>query len=434
MSTPAAKHEIGYILRSYPRLSQTFVLHEILALESLGLALRLFAITNPHEPMTQPQVAEVRAPLQYLEAVTSRPGRARAAEHLQTAIESPRRYLATLRYVLRNAAIDRGYTASSRWECFHQAVFLTRQLRRSDNRIGHLHAHFAHDPTLIALLTHMLTGISFSFTAHARDLVQIPRTALVERIAAASAMITCCGANMAYLDEVAPAALRDKVRLIYHGVNLQGFQPAAAQPGADGESAPLIVSVGRLVEKKGFPDLIRACALLKQAGQRFRCAIYGDGPLRAELSELIAELGLAGQVSLPGELPQHELIGILQASDVFALAPFVTEDGDRDGVPNVLVEAMACGLPVVSTAVAGIPELVRHEHNGLLAAPHDHAGLAAQLSRLLGDRALRMQLAAAARQTVVEQFDLHVAARQIAELFAQATRAETRAQLRPHTV
>jgi glycosyltransferase involved in cell wall biosynthesis len=193
----------------------------------------------------------------------------------------------------------------------------------------------------------------------------------------------------------------------------------------------LIVSVGRLVAKKGFPDILRALALLKQSGRRFRYAIYGEGPLRAELAALIAELDLAGEVSLPGERPQHELIPILRAADIFTLAPFVTDDGDRDGVPNVLVEAMACGVPVVSTRVAGIPELVRHEHNGLLAAPHDVAGLATALGRLIDDASWRAQLGAAARTTVTEQFDLRAAARQIAALFEDASKIDTHAVRHP---
>jgi glycosyltransferase involved in cell wall biosynthesis len=448
MITPPTQSHVGYILRSYPRLSQTFVLHEILALEQLGVGLQIFAITNPREPVAQAQVAEVRAPVQYLEEVTHRPRATILREHVRTALESPRRYAATLGYVLRNKVIDTAYTASSRFECFHQAVYLARQLRRPDNTIGHLHAHFAHDPALIALLVQMLTGISFSFTAHARDLFQIPRQSLIERIAAASAVLTCCAANLAYFDEVVPPDLRAKVRLIHHGVNLEGFQPrsesaksheetrndespeslrATSRDFADRE-APLILSVGRLVAKKGFPDLLRACAVLKQSGQRFRCAIYGDGPLRAELTELIDELGLAGDVVLPGECSQRELIPIFQQADIFALTPFVTEDGDRDGIPNVLVEAMACGLPAVSTAVSGIPELIRHEYNGLLAQPRDIAGLAAHLGRLLADTQQRKQFGGAARHTVVEHFDLHAAARQIAELFEQAI-AENRQSL-----
>jgi glycosyltransferase involved in cell wall biosynthesis len=448
MIAPPTQSQVGYILRSYPRLSQTFILHEVLALEQLGVALRIFAITNPREPMAQAQVAEVRAPVQYLEDITRRPRTTIMREHLRTALESPRRYAATLRYVLRNKEIDTAYTASSRFECFHQAIYLARQLRRPDNTIGHLHAHFAHDPALIALLAHMLTGISFSFTAHARDLFQIPRQSLVERIAAASAVLTCCGANLAYFDEVVPPELRAKVRLIHHGVNLEGFQPrdenqeprtknqrdpSGSQFSVLGSEPPLILSVGRLVAKKGFPDLLRACALLKQSGQRFRCAIYGDGPLRAELTELIDELGLAGDVALPGECSQRELIPIFQQADIFALTPFVTEDGDRDGIPNVLVEAMACGLPPVSTAVSGIPELIRHEYNGLLAQPRDITELAAHLGRLLGDAQQRKQFGAAARQTVVEHFDLHAAARQIAELFEQAACSDAGMRRQPST-
>lgn len=447
MSAPSRQPHVGYILRSYPRLSQTFILHEMLALEQLGVALEVFAITNPHEPVTQAQVAELRAPVRYLEDVVRRPRAALTREHLRAALATPRRYAAAAQYVARNKAIDAAYTASSRWECFHQAVYLAGQLRRPENTIEHLHAHFAHDPALIAQLTHMLTGISYSFTAHARDLFQIPRAALVDRIASASAVLTCCGANLDYFDEVVPPALRPKVRLIHHGVNLDGFQPGSKTTKeheeirtgevletiretsynfVDQSNLPLILSVGRLVQKKGFADLLRACAQLKQSGRRFHCAIYGDGPLRGELEALIEQLDLSGAVELPGERPQQELVAIFQSADIFALTPFVTEDGDRDGIPNVLVEAMACGLPAVSTNISGIPELIRHDHNGLLAAPRDIADLAAQLGRLLDDQGKRRALGAAARQTVVEQFDLRGAARQIAGMFEQAVNVDAR--------
>ena len=180
---------------------------------------------------------------------------------------------------------------------------------------------------------------------------------------------------------------------------------------------PLILSVGRLVEKKGFPDLIAACAQLKQAGWQFRCAIYGEGSLHSQLSAQIAQLDLANEVTLAGERGQAELIPIFQRAALFALTPFVTEDNDRDGIPNVLVEAMACGLPVVSTAVAGIPELVRHGENGMLITPHDIDALADALATLLGDQPRREQMGAAARATVVAHFDLRAAGRQIAALF-----------------
>jgi glycosyltransferase involved in cell wall biosynthesis len=416
---------IGYILRSYPRLSQTFIVNEILALEQLGLNLHLFAITNPHEPIVQAQVAAVRAPVEYLEDQAGWGRLPIVAEHVRAALRLPGRYFHVLRYVMQRSDLDEGYTTASRYECFSRALYLARLLdreRRAGRPIAHLHAHFAHDPALIALLVQMLTGISFSFTAHARDLVQIPPRTLIERIERATVMLTCSGTNMDYVNEVVPQPLRAKVQLIHHGVNLDGFQPAEKTKHA----IPTILSVGRLVEKKGFPDLIAACARLKQAGRRFECVIYGDGPLHDELAAQIERLDLAGCVKLMGERSQQELIAVFQHADLFALASFVTDDGDRDGIPNVLVEAMACGLPVVSTRVAGIPELVRHDENGLLAAPRDVGALADALAALLEDRTRREQLGAAARRTVVEHFDLRAAARQIAGLFELATTTDQR--------
>ena len=422
----APRSQVGYILRSYPRLSQTFILHEILALEQLGLALRIFAITNPREPTVQAQVATVRAPVHYLEAAQQRSRAVIFREHAQIARAAPGRYLQTLSYVLRHSESDAGYATTSRYTSFLQAVYLTRLLRdeqrRTGRRISHLHAHFAHDPTLVALLAHRLTGISYSFTAHARDLYQIPAVALTTRVAAARAVITCCAPNVTYLHGVVPETWRAKVRLIHHGVNLQGFYPVAqADQGAE---SPLILSVGRLVEKKGFPALLDACRRLKQAGYRFCCVIYGDGPLRDELQATIVRLGLEGDVRLAGECTQQELVPMLQRAALFVLTPFVTEDGDRDGVPNVLVEAMACGLPVVSTTVSGVPDLVQHGHNGLLAAPHDVVAITAAMAALLDDAPRRAALGAAARQTVVEHFDLSVSARQLAALFEGTLRRE----------
>ena len=409
---------IGYIIRSYPRLSQTFIVNEILALEQLGLKLHLFPITNPHEPIVQAQVEAVRAPVDYLEAADDWNITTMLGQHLRAALASPIRYVRALHYVLAHPEFDQDYHASSRYACFMQAVYLAHLLwreQRAGQPITHMHAHFAHDPTLIALLVKMLTSIPFSFTAHARDLVQIGQQALIERIAEASVVVTCSDVNMEYVNEHVPAPLRDKIRLIHHGVNLEGFQPVPREHSPD--ESPLILSVGRLVEKKGFPDLVRACARLKQAGRRFRCVIYGEGPLSDELTQLIHSLGLAAEVTLAGACSQQELIPIFQHADVFALTPFVAADGDRDGIPNVLVEAMACGLPVVSTNVAGIPELVRHDENGLLVMPHDVDGLAVALAALLDDQEQRKRLGAEARRTVIEGFDVRAAACQLATLF-----------------
>ena len=423
---------IGYIIRSYPRLSQTFIVNEILAVEGLGCPLHLFPITDPREPIVQAQVGQVRAPADYLEQAGRRGRLASLRDHLGALLASPLGYLHARRYVAWRADLDQGYTSATRRECLAMALYLAALLRRearAGRPIAHLHAHFAHDPTLIALLAQQLTGISFSFTAHARDLVQIPAHVLAERIERATATLTCSGTNMEYVDTTLPERLHAKVRLIHHGVNLDGFAPAPGDgPDADA-GAPLILSVGRLVEKKGFPDLIDACAELRRAGLPFRCAIYGEGPLAGALQQQIDRLGLADAVRLAGACSQQELIPVLQRADLFALASFVTDDGDRDGIPNVLVEAMACGLPVVSTTVAGIPELVKPGQNGLLVPPRDVAGLAEALAALLRDPEQRQALGRRARQTVVAHFDLQAAAREIVGLFA-GQREEIRPQQR----
>jgi glycosyltransferase involved in cell wall biosynthesis len=415
--------KVAYLLRSFPRLSQTFILHEILALEQFGVPLQLFAMTNPHEPVVQAQVAEVQAPVAYLETAQAPPWVDQARDHLRLLIRHPWRYLQTLWYVWRHPECDEGYTTASRYRCFHYAVALALRLRcqSAAQAVTHLHAHFAHDPTLIAQLVHLLTGVPFSFTAHARDLYQIPPAALLARIEAARLVVTCCGANLDYLKSVAPARFWGKFHLIHHGVNLTLFQPAITPTCP---SPPLILAVGRLVAKKGFADLIHACALLKEAGYPFRCLIYGDGPLEAELSAQIAHLGLTQAVTLAGASTQQELVAIMQQATLFALTPYVTDDGDRDGVPNVLVEAMACGLPVVSTTIGGVPELVTHEVNGLLAPPHDVDAIAANLALLLADELLCERLGRAAHATVTQFFNLHNAAQRLAMLFHTAGRPD----------
>jgi glycosyltransferase involved in cell wall biosynthesis len=171
------------------------------------------------------------------------------------------------------------------------------------------------------------------------------------------------------------------------------------------------------VEKKGFPDLLQACALLREGGHRFRCRIYGEGPMREQLVDLRDRLGLQNTVTFEGPRPHGELVAVFQHADVFVLTPFVAVDGDRDGVPNVLAEAMACGLAVVVTAAGGIPDLVRHEENGLVARPRDVEAIARHLGDLLEDPGRRRELGTAARATVEEDFDVRVAAEQLASLF-----------------
>jgi glycosyltransferase involved in cell wall biosynthesis len=237
----------------------------------------------------------------------------------------------------------------------------------------------------------------------------------------ASAVVTCCSANEAYLNEVLPANTHAKIRLVHHGIDLQGIHPADPQGYPPQGAVPLILTAGRLVKKKGFPDLVQALALLKQDGIRFQCRIYGDGPLQTELAAQIVQLGLQGEVCLAGAYTQSQIMEIFSKAALFALTPIIPPDGDRDGIPNVLIEAMACGVPVVSTAVAGIPELVRHGQNGFLSTAHDVAEIKVGMQTLLCDEVLRHRMGAAARQTVCAEFDQRVSAKALMELFSATT-------------
>lgn len=365
------------------------------------------------------KVDQVRAPVHYLDEVLQ-PRRLgiMLRENVAVARLYFKTYIQALSYVAARKQIDQGYTASNRWQCFLQAIHfiyhLELQQQNTEKRIDHLHAHFAHDPTLVAYLVHRIIGIPFSFTAHARDLYQVPEKVLMDRIQEASAVITCCRANLDYLNQIAPSH-SSRFSLIYHGVNLDDFH---ASPNSDSnQKYPLILSVGRLVEKKGFQDLLQALLLVKQRGEHFQCDIYGEGPLCQSLQKWIEEHDMTDEVRLMGERTQQELISVFQHATLFVLTPIQTEDRDRDGIPNVLLEAMAVGLPVITTAVAGIPELVDHNENGLLYQPHDVEGISSGIIAFLGDTEKRQRFGAAASKKVKEQFDLALAAQQLKTLF-----------------
>jgi glycosyltransferase involved in cell wall biosynthesis len=403
-----------YLVRSWPRLSQTFVVNEVLALERRGVHLEIFSMVRSGEDVVQPQVADVRARVRYLE--DGRSGLPHLYEHLAVLRAAPLRYLRTCLFALRHPELSAGYSTTSTLGCLRSAVQVAAtvvRLRHSGSAPEHLHAHFAHDPTLVALLVHRLTGLSYSFTAHARDLVQIPPASLRMRAAEATALVTCCAANADYVVTTLSEDLHTRMHVIHHGVELDRFIPRG--PRAVSEVAN-VVTIGRLVEKKGFPDLFRALHALKADGYRFVCRLYGDGPLLAVLEDLRVALGLIDEVQLLGEQDRDHIVAALEEADLFVLTPVETDDGDRDGIPNVLVEAMACGLAVVTTSAGGITELVQHRVNGLVSPPGDVAGVASQIAELLSDPRLREDLGRAARATVEADYDVNGAARQLEQI------------------
>ena len=403
---------VMYLTRSWPRLSQTFIVNEVLALERLGVGLDIWAMTPSGEQVRQPQVHRVRAPVSFAAAA------ARPEDHALVAGLAPQRYADTARFASSHPELSTGYANASTTECFEVAVQLAARRARLEPEgasVTHLHAHFAHDPALVALLVHLLTGLTYSVTAHARDLYQIPSTSLRARAEAATSVLTCCGANVDFLGaQLGPQAMT-KVRVIHHGIDLRQFTPGQTRD----DGAVRIVSVGRLVEKKGFPDLLRACARLVGV-EPFHLTVFGDGPMRGELEADRRALGLDDVVTFAGEQDSTVIVEAMRDADVFAMTPFVTNDGDRDGVPNAIVEALASGLPVVSTDVGGVPEAVQHGHNGLLARARDVAAVSDHLESLLRDPARRRMMGRRARQTAERAFDVDRAAEQLAHVFGVA--------------
>jgi len=330
-------------------------------------------------------------------------------------MHNPGHYFRTLSYVA-------GHTLRSgslhTWLRFFQATLVARDARRAGVR--HLHAHFADGTARIAMLASLLSGIPYSFTTHARDIFRsgINRRLLREKIDSASFVVGVSQYNKRFLDKNLRHARNGRVHVVYNGVDLQRFQPSSAVA----RDPALILAVGRLVPKKGFADLIAACRVLREQGRRLRCRIVGDGPLRATLESQAAELGEV--IEFAGPLSQEALAAEYQRATIFALPAIIPPDGNTESLPTVLLEAIASGCPVISTRIAGIPEIVDHAENGLLVEPGDVAGLAVAIQRLLDDPQLRARFGASGRRKAEERFDVAKNAGELYRLFTDAARVE----------
>jgi len=400
----------------FPRLSETFIANEVRLLESMGLKLRLFSVKRENEPKTHPVVRTIRARCDYLPKATSLSGHSLprwlgdnlprfARAHLGVARRHPLRYLRTAGRALWMSWCYRKQALSLRKvfiKEFLQAGHIAGAVLR-DGSVSHLHGHFCHGVTTITWFVSQLTGLPFSFTAHAKDIYQAelnPGDLLERKLGAARFVATCTEANAQVLRARAPDAR--VVHTIYHGLDTDYFTPVPRQASP----APLILSVGRFVHKKGFEFLINACGELKRRGVRFGCVIVGEpGEAGEAMAAQIQRLGLEGSVQLRSAVTQDTLRDIYRDARVFALPCQVMADGDRDGIPNVLAEAMAMGVPVVSTPISGIPELIDADTHGLLVPPADAAALADALQRVLTDEALHARLSQAGRARICERFD-----------------------------
>lgn len=392
--------QIGYVVKRYPRYSETFVVTEILAHEAAGLDIEIFSLRRPEDTHFQDGIARVRAPVNYLSTDDSLKG-----ADFWAAIEQASQVLPDLWAALETA---RGEDVRQ----VYQAVRLACQVRLKG--IDHLHAHFATSATTVARLAASFAGVPYTFTAHAKDIFHesVQSEDLHRKIRDAAAIVTVSDYNVEFLRQ-AYGAVADRTQRIYNGLDLERF------PYSDPTDRPQrIVSVGRLIEKKGFSDLIDACAVLADRGCQFTCQIVGTGELESALRSQIASLGVESFVELMGPRPQNEMLTLVQGGAVFAAPCVVGEDGNRDGLPTVLLEAMALGTPCISTDVTGIPEVLQDGVTGLQVPQHDPCALADAIERLLTDRELRARLAVQARRQIEAKFNSQHNAALLRQLFS----------------
>ncbi len=396
---------VGYVVKRYPRYSETFVVTEILAHEAAGLPVEIFALGSPLEPHFQDCIARVRAPVHYLSAEGGRAGDLWAA--LGRAADAFPGFWPSLEAARGEQGRD-----------VHQAVLLALAVRARG--VDHLHAHFASSAATVARLAARFARVPFTLTAHAKDIFHdaVDDADLRTKFAEAAAVVTVSEFNLRYLRERLGPDPTARLRRVYNGLDLARlrFDPPRHRARA-------VVAAGRLVEKKGFADLIEACAILVARGVDFTCQIIGDGELGPALREQAARPALAGRVTMLGARPQAEVFGLIGRGAAFAAPCVVGADSNRDGLPTVLLEAMALGTPCVSTAVTGIPEAVRDGETGIIVPQHDPPAVADALQRLLDDADLRVRLAVRARQLVEAEFDGQANAAELRELFRTAARS-----------
>ncbi|HRJ69728.1 MAG TPA: glycosyltransferase, partial [Beijerinckiaceae bacterium] len=370
MTQNPGRRILPIMVKGYPRLSETFIAQEILELERLGFEIEIWSLRRPTDQALHPMHRAIRARLKYLpEYLHDAPLRVLRAA--LAALFRPR-LLKLVGVFLRDLARD---FSPNRVRRFGQALVFAREL---DPALRHVHVHYLHTPASVARYAALLTGMSFSFSAHAKDIWTTQDWEKREKIADSVFGVTCTRGGVDELQRLCLPSDPGRVALVYHGLDLSRFPTPPDRPARRGDvpSDPLrLVAVGRAVAKKGFDDLLQALALLP-ADLHWRLVHIGSGELRSDLKALSENLGIASRVEFRGALPQEAVIAALREADLFVLPCKEGDAGDRDGLPNVILEAATQALPILSTNFAGVPEFVTDGVNGRLVPPRAPRALA----------------------------------------------------------
>ncbi|THB77528.1 MAG: colanic acid biosynthesis glycosyltransferase WcaL [Desulfobulbaceae bacterium] len=402
---------LAYILKGYPRISETFISNEILLLEQRGFKMHLFPMRKPRENFTHDSVKKIQAAVDYLPTELSLDFVKLIIPNLLLVAAQPKRYFSALKLALDRYRQNRKIATIKH---LFQAGYMVWYHLRKDPSIVHLHGHFAHSPTSVTMFASQLSGLPFSFTAHAKDIYTSDPEKLREKIGRADFVITCTLHNKAYLESLIKTEFT-AVHCVYHGIDLSLFhnqqQQITARPPYQ------IFTIARLTPKKGLPTIYRALRILKDKGIDFHHTLIGDGDDREQILALIDQLELSDYCTWLGTQNHTQVLDRFRQSHLFVLGCEIAKNGDRDGIPNVLVESLAMGVPAVSTNVSAIPEILIHEESGLTVPPRDPDALAAAMSRLLQDEQLRRKVIEQGRALVHEKFDNTMLIKAMVDIF-----------------
>ncbi len=403
--------KVAYLMSRFPKISETFILYEMLELERLGIQIEVFPLIREHEAVSHP---EARA---MVERMHWHPPYSRAifTAQLYWLRQSPFAYLRAWWHAIRgNIRVPKFLLRALL--IVPQAAFYACRMQSLD--IDHMHAHWATHPTLAAYVIRMLTGIPYSFTAHAHD-IYAERPMLETKIQHAAFAVTISDYNRQFLQQLYGQVAADKIVVIHCGIDPDVFQPRALEAfhtHTHTHDRFTMLCVGRLEAQKGHPYLIDACARLKRAGLRFCCQLVGEGKDRRHIESQIKHLGLEEDVILLGQQPRLRVHELLDQTDLVILPSVATPNGRQEGIPVALMEALAMGKPCISTAISGIPELIEDGHTGLLVTERDAQALANAVQRLHDAPTWGKQLAQAGREKVLEAFNLHTTTKTLYDL------------------
>jgi glycosyltransferase involved in cell wall biosynthesis len=405
---------IAYIVSRFPKLTETFVLYELLEMQRQGVEVELYPLLSGRESTHQREVHALNGRVHHHPFVSLPLLRA----HVHFIRRRPVAYVAVLAEIVRGTIGSLNFFVGA-IGIFPKVVWFAYEMER--RAVVHVHAQFANHPAVAALIVHRLTGVPFSFTARGSD-IHVDRRMLKEKLCASAFAITVSAFNKQLMTHECGGELGEKVHVVYGGVDTRVLTPA---PRNESDSMFRVLCVARFEEVKGHVHLVEACRLLRDRGETFECHLIGDGPLRRKIETQIARAGMSDRIISHGPRAYREIVEQLSRASVVVLATVHASNGKREGIPNVLKEAMACGLPVVGSTISGIPELVDDGRSGLLVPPGDSVALADALERLKRDPTLRRRMGEAGRAKIEEQFSLEKSTARRAALFLGASRPVT---------